>query len=251
VNRTAVVAAVGVIVALVLLGVAVEPAFGSEGAGGHGALFRVHTKEKVVALTFDDGPDPRWTLAVLAALAVHHDHATFFTIGRNAVAHPEIEAQIRQAGDEIGNHTFDHPRLPTLSSGQVRSQLESAQTALMSTGDPRPVLFRPPYGLTNHRVEAVASKLGLRTVLWGACVERYVDHGPVTTGTQRLLDRVKPGEIILAHDGGVPDRSRTMEALPQLLDGLAARGYRVVTVSQLLALRRSPARPVDSTVPAT
>src|SRR4051812_17122265 len=213
----------------------VEPAMSSPSPGKAHALFRVATNRKVVALSFDDGPDPRWTPRVLDLLVAHGDHATFFQIGDNALAHRDLVARVLASGNEIGNHTLDHAHLPTLTTGQIADEVRKGGDALVAAGAPRPELFRPPLGLTDDRVEGVTEAQGLRTVLWGACVEHYVNHADVAASTARLLDAVRPGMIILAHDGGIPDRSRTMQALPVLLDGLARRGYEVVTVSELVA----------------
>src|SRR5205085_7270461 len=131
-----------------------------------------------------------------------------------------------------GNHTLDHPHLTALTTAQISDEVQGGSDALVAAGAPQPRLFRPPIGLTDERVAAVTKAQGLETVFWGACVEKYVNHGDgVVGGTARLLDHVRPGMIILAHDGGIPNRTRTMQALPMLLDGLAQRGYQVVTVS--------------------
>src|SRR5262249_28061354 len=115
-------------------------------------------------------------------------------------------------------------------------EVADGSNALLAAGAPKPVLFRPPLGLTDERVAAITEAQGLRTVLWSACVEHYVNHVDVAAGTARLLANIRPGMIILAHDGGIPDRTRTMQSLPTLLDGLDKRGYKVVTVSQLVAV---------------
>jgi peptidoglycan/xylan/chitin deacetylase (PgdA/CDA1 family) len=221
---------------LALAAFTLEPAWGSTRSGKEGALFRVPVRERVVALSFDDGPDPRWTPQILRDLAAHDAHATFFEIGDNALAHRDLVAAVLAAGNEIGNHTLDHRHLPDLTTGEVHAELTLGSEALVRAGAPRPTLFRPPLGMTDERVAEAARANGLQTVYWQACVEKFVNHTDVTAGTNALLRRVRPGAIILAHDGGIPDRSRTMQAIPQLLDGLQKRGYRVVTVSELQAL---------------
>jgi peptidoglycan/xylan/chitin deacetylase (PgdA/CDA1 family) len=226
--------------AMALVGVvAVQPAGASDRTPPL-VFSHVHTHQKLVALTFDDGPDPRWTPTVLRLLAEHGAHATFFEIGDNATAHPDLVAQVLAAGDEIGNHTLDHAHLPDLSTPQIRSELKAGGNALVAAGAPRPHYFRPPIGLTDSRVRTVAAEQHLRTVFWDLCVEHYVNHTDVAAGTDALLAKVGPGTIILGHDGGIPDRSRTMESLPRLLDGLTKRGYRIVSVSQLEATRSRP-----------
>src|SRR3954469_13772632 len=229
-------ATVAFVLAAALVFLVVQPAAGASGPARAGALYRVATNQKVVALTFDDGPDPRWTPRVLDLLAAHGDHATFFQIGTNALAHRDLVTRLLQSGNEIGNHTLAHPHLPTLSTARIRDEIRDGSNAVVEAGAPRPMMFRPPIGLTDGRVAAASAAQGLRTVFWGACVEHYVNHNDVAAGTRNLLAKVRPGMIILAHDGGIPDRTRTMQSLPMLLDELRRQGYRVVTVSELLAV---------------
>jgi peptidoglycan-N-acetylglucosamine deacetylase len=205
-----------------------------------GAVFRVQTTQKVVAITFDDGPDPRWTPRVLQLLEQYRAHATFFLIGRNAVANPDLVRAELTAGNEVGDHTWDHPDLETLPAPMVDSEIERGAEALLAAGAPSPKYFRPPKGLTDVVVGVIADASRYRTIFWDLCVEAFVDHTPtVQAGVEDLLERVRPGSIILAHDGGIPNRTKTMEALPILLDGLKARGYKVVDVTQLLKLAKT------------
>jgi len=193
-----------------------------------------------VALTFDDGPDPRWTPLVLDQLARHHATATFFLVGRNAEAHTDLVAAELAHHDEIGDHTWSHADLSRLSIGEIDAEIKNGSTAIQAAGAPKPYLFRPPKGRSNHAVAVIADAQGYTTVLWDQSFERYVNHGAdAASAVAEILDRIRPGSIILAHDGGIPDRSRTMSALPLLLDGLTARGYDIVDVSRLFALRRS------------
>jgi peptidoglycan/xylan/chitin deacetylase (PgdA/CDA1 family) len=228
----------GALVAAVAVAVVADPAGSSAAPGKEHALFSVATRRRVVALSFDDGPDARWTRAVLTMLEAHHDHATFFDVGANALAHRELVEAELTAGEEIGSHTMHHARLPRLPLARIRSEVRQGQEALVAAGAPRPVLFRPPVGLTDERVEDVLEAAHLRMAMWTLCLERFTDHERVDVGVSRMLARVRPGDILLAHDGGIPDRRRTLQALPALLDGLARKGFRVVTVSQLEALRR-------------
>jgi peptidoglycan/xylan/chitin deacetylase (PgdA/CDA1 family) len=210
-------------------------------------IFRVQTDRPIVALTFDDGPDPRFTPAVLDLLRRHQARATFFLIGQNALAHPDLVARELDGGHEIGNHTFDHPDLELLASYQVDEEIERGADAIRDAGAPRPTLFRPPRGLTDEVVGVLADAERYRTIFWELTLEHYADHMPVDEAVARLLERVVPGTIILAHDGGLPnridphgqDRTRTIEALPALLEGLDRKGYRIVDVSELLRVGAS------------
>jgi peptidoglycan/xylan/chitin deacetylase (PgdA/CDA1 family) len=206
-------------------------------------FFRARTARRVVALTLDDGPDPRWTPQVLDDLKKHKAHATFFVIGKDAAEHPDLVHDELAAGDEIGNHTWDHPDLEALTPAQIDAEVEKGSDALRQIGAPTPKYFRPPKGLTDEAVGVIADAHKYRTVFWDVAVEHYVDHAPdLFLAVQTLLAHVRPGSIILAHDGGIPNRHRTMLALPMVLDGLQARGYRVVDVSQLLSAAKATNR---------
>jgi peptidoglycan/xylan/chitin deacetylase (PgdA/CDA1 family) len=203
------------------------------------AVFRVQTDRKVVAFTFDDGPDPRWTPTVLQLLRLHKAKATFFLIGQDALAHPDLVAEEMAAGCEIGNHTFDHPDLELLPPDEVDQEIEKGADAVQQAGAPRPTLFRPPRGLTDEVVGVLADAEKYRTVFWELGVEHFANHMPAQEAAKRLLDSVRPGSIILAHDGGIPNRTHTMQVLPLLLDGLDRMGYRVVDVDELLRLGKA------------
>ena len=205
--------------------------------GRANALLRVNTERPVVALTFDDGPDPRWTPTVLRLLSRYHARATFFLIGLDALAHPELVRRERAGGYEIGNHTFDHQDLELLRPDQVKAEIQGGARAIEKAGGGHPVLFRPPKGLTDEVVGVLANADHYRTVFWSLTVEHFVDNQDVRAGIEQLLARVHPGAIILAHDGGIPNRTRTMQALPMLFAGLHRRGYRMVDVSELIAMR--------------
>jgi peptidoglycan/xylan/chitin deacetylase (PgdA/CDA1 family) len=204
-------------------------------AGRKGAVVRVETKQRLVALTFDDGPDPRWTPRVLELLRQYHAHATFFQVGKNVVAHPDLVHAVLNDGNEVADHTWDHPDLDLMSAVQVGAEITQGADALRQVGAPAPKYFRPPKGLTDEAVGVLADANQYRTIFWDLCLERFVDHTPdVPDAMQDMLTRVRPGSIILAHDGGIPDRTKTLQTLPMLLKGLQARGFKMVDVTQLL-----------------
>ncbi len=211
---------------------------------------RVDTSTKVVALTFDDGPDPDYTPSVLETLARFEAKATFFTVGVNAAAYPGLLARELAAGHRIGNHTLDHADLELVTPEEVAAEIDKGEQAIVGAGAPRPDLFRPPMGFTDEVVGVFADAYRYRTIFWGVCVERFVDHAGVRPGIDRLLARVRPGTIVLAHDGGhieapdrpVVNRDRTMEALPLLLDGIRRKGLQAVDVATLLAVGRRSRR---------
>jgi peptidoglycan/xylan/chitin deacetylase (PgdA/CDA1 family) len=204
-------------------------------AGRKGAVFRVETKQRLVALTFDDGPDPRWTPQVLELLRQYHAHATFFQVGKNVVAHPDLVHAVLGDGHEVADHTWDHPDLELMPAAQVGTEITQGADALRQVGAPSPKYFRPPKGLTDEAVGVLADANQYRTIFWDLCLERFVDHTPdMADAVQDMLTRVRPGSIILAHDGGIPDRTKTLQTLPMLLKGLQARGFKMVDVTQLL-----------------
>ena len=202
------------------------------------AVFGVRTRRRLVALTFDDGPDPRWTPAVLQLLAARGARATFFLVGRNALAHRDLVQAEVAAGDEIGNHTLTHAHLELISAGGVEDEVEDGARALVAAGAPPPRLFRPPRGFTTRVVARVVRRARERTVFWGLTVERFIRAHALGPAVDRLVAKVRPGTIVLAHDGG-GNRARTLQALPRLLSALKERGYGFVTVSELLAAGRA------------
>ena len=206
------------------------------------ALFSVQTRHPLVGLSFDDGPDPAYTPHVMRLLDQHHATATFFTVGVNAQAHPHMVTDQVKAGHTVGNHTFFHPYLEDLNGPSVREEIDLGEAAIVATGAPRPTLFRPPRGYTDEVIGVTADKDRYKTVFWTQCVERYVLGHEVEDGVKKLLRDVRPGSIILAHDGGhiltpgyAPiSRAQTMRALPLLFAGLEALGLRGVSVPELV-----------------
>jgi peptidoglycan-N-acetylglucosamine deacetylase len=184
-----------------------------------------------VALTFDDGPGP-YTPQVLDVLERFHVHATFFEIGRMLrYFGSSTERQIAD-GDVIGDHTEDHPALARLSAHDQHEQLFEQIARVELAGGHRPVLFRPPYGSFNATTIRELRSLHLLMVLWSADTDDYERPG-VEVIVKRALEAVQPGAILLMHDAG-GDRTQTIAALPQIIRGIRARGYRLVTVPQLL-----------------
>ncbi|MEA2372520.1 MAG: peptidoglycan-N-acetylglucosamine deacetylase [Solirubrobacteraceae bacterium] len=215
----------------------------------HGPIVATITRSRVVALSIDDGPDPRFTPAILATLRAHAARATFFAVGANAIAHPELIRNEVRSGNEVANHTLDHPHLSRLGLAATRRELDLGRRALIAAGSPEPRLLRAPFGEFTPRLMRAAASRGELSVSWSLTVERALDGRSIRAAVGWLMRRVRPGAILLAHDG-LLDRSRTVKALPLLLDQLVRRGYRVVTVSELLyasgnlAVRRLLAPPI-------
>ncbi len=211
---------------------------------------------KKIALTFDDGPDPEWTPKILDVLKQKKVPATFFVIGESANQYTSIVKREFQAGNEIGNHTFTHPEFEQITKTQLQIELNVTELLLESALGVKTTLFRPPYGI-DHQPETaseiqmlpVAQSMGY--VIIGARIDPH-DWGepngqppaPVETIVQRVLEQAEnnDGNIILMHDGG-GDRSHTVAALPQVIDGLRAKGYQFVQVSDLLGQTRAQVMP--------
>jgi peptidoglycan-N-acetylglucosamine deacetylase len=180
-----------------------------------------------VYLTFDDGPSV-YTPQILATLEARGVRATFFVLGANAVSYPSYVRQENAAGNVIGDHTWDHPDLTTLSPDQVRQQLESTADEIEFLTGKRPTLWRPPYGRYNSTVTQIASSIGLSMRLWD--VEPRDWSLPGTNEiVRRVVDNVRNGGIVLLHDGG-GDRSQTVAALGTIISTLQGRGYRFDTL---------------------
>ncbi|MER6081032.1 polysaccharide deacetylase family protein [Streptomyces sp. NPDC001833] len=191
-------------------------------------------KAKCVALSFDGGPSPT-TPKLLDILKQRHLHATFFVQGRGHISkYPDILRRIAEEGDEIGNHTWTHPRLTDLDEADARAELTRTQDAIEKITGTRPVLMRPPEGRTNRKVAKICRELGLAQVLWSVTAKDYETTDSALI-TQRVLDQTHRDGIILLHDL----HKGTVPAVPGILNALEERGYTVVTVSQLLA----PAKP--------
>jgi len=201
-----------------------------------GPVWRVPTEQKVVALTFDDGPNPVYTPQVLKLAREKGIKVTFFLIGRNIQLYPELAREEAAEGHALGNHTWDHHEMPQLSRRQDMSEIERCEDEIERICGQRPHLFRPPKGAMNGNTLAAAATLGYRVVLWSVALEHHPSRTPEEMA-QRVVRMARPGMIILAHDGAPPvDRSKTLRALPILVDGLQRKGYRFVTVPELLAM---------------
>lgn len=190
------------------------------------------TKDKCVALTFDDGPSP-FTDRLLGALKEADASATFFMIGNKVAANPAGAKRVADAGMEIGNHTWEHPNMTTIPQQYVPEQLSAAQDAITAATGTAPTLWRPPGGLTDDAVNAVAGKMGLAGILWDVIPFDWINDANTAATRYMLMTQIKPGSVVLLHDA----YSSTVDLVEQFLPVLAANGYHVVTVSELLGPR--------------
>ena len=188
-----------------------------------------------VALTFDDGPTAD-TQHILDILAERNVCATFFMIGRHVEDLPQIARRVAAEGHEIGNHSYSHPIYLYRSPRATRQQLERAQAVITDTTGITPKLSRPPCGVRTPAYFAATYSLGLRTVQWDVAGFDWKRRSAKQIADE-VLRRARAGSIILLHDGdseGKRDRRETIAALPLIIDGLHARGLRIVPLAKLL-----------------
>jgi peptidoglycan/xylan/chitin deacetylase (PgdA/CDA1 family) len=192
----------------------------------------VHVDGPYIAMTFDDGPSATLTPKLLDLLAAHHIKATFFVIGENVVEHPEIVARAAREGHEIANHSWSHPNFGKMSDEIVRRQLQQTDDAIKSATGKRPTLLRPPYGsITGREKRWIHDEFGYDIILWDVDPYDWKRPGPAVVRA-RILKETRPGSIVLSHD----IHPGTIEAMPSTFDELEAKGFKFVTVSELIGM---------------
>lgn len=197
---------------------------------------RVDTTEKVVALTFDDGPDPAGTQAILDTLRSRQVPSTFFLIGREIAAHPDLAHDIAAAGHELGNHSFSHERMIGVTPSWVAHEVEATDALIRTAGYTGEILFRPPNGKKLFALPHYLASHNRTTITWD--VEPDSEGTPDAAAVEKTtVDQVRPGSIVLLH-AMYGSREQTRRAIGPIVDRLKQLGYRFVTVSQLLAARR-------------
>lgn len=205
-------------------------------ASGH--RFLAYTSANVdgpyIALTFDDGPNPETTPKLLKILDARGIKATFFVVGTRAAENPELLRRMAADGHEIGNHSWNHPQLPKVSVEEADRQITQASAAIQAATGKEPIYLRPPYGAMNNTLRKhLEDKFGLTMVYWSADSLDWKNRD-----AQAIYDKVmaqtRPGGIILMHD----IHATTVAAVPRVVDALIAKGYKFVTVSQLIAMNR-------------
>jgi peptidoglycan/xylan/chitin deacetylase (PgdA/CDA1 family) len=196
-------------------------------------ICRGKKSQRSVALTFDDGPDEKATPQLLDLLKAAKIEAAFFCIGKKVAANPELAARIAREGHLLQNHSYAHSHCTNFFSvTRLRAELQETQTAIQAATGTAPQFFRPPMGLSNPRIFRVARELDLQVIGWNA---RSLDT--IITDPQKIVARIerrlKPGGIILLHDGDIP-AARLVPTVKLLLATLRARGYAVVRLDKIL-----------------
>ena len=212
-----------------------------------GTLVRVKTTRCAVALTFDDGPHPEYTPRLLEILERHGARGTFFMLGKNARAHPQVVQLVAKGGHAIGNHSWDHPAFPAIPARERREQLRACAEATVPYGQP---FFRPPYTLQSVGSHLTARRLGYEVVAWSVDAQDWRDHDADWLAN-RLLKRIKPGGVIVLHDAiaggsgngnGPIDRRPMLEAVSFILEELGNR-FSFLSLPELLSLGQPVRKP--------
>lgn len=201
----------------------------SEASGRRDAMttFRAAPGKGAVALTFDDGPDPRWTPVVLDMLSRLGAKATFFVLGEAAQAHPELIAREVAEGHEVAVHNWVHTDVYGASPDELGAGLDRTIDAIASAGAPTPSLWRPPYGRVDAIALAAAADRDLDLVLWSL-------HTPGAAAAKEVGESAQDGAIILCHDGRSQPYTELMEEVGRSVERIQSRGLRVVSAGQLL-----------------
>jgi len=206
-------------------------------------IFKINTSEKVVAITFDDGPSLQWTPKILDELKKADVKATFFMIGKHVEKYPEIARRVAAEGHEIGNHSYDHHGIFFYSPEEIDNKIRYAERVIRDITGVTAVYFRPPKAWINNAEKQQVKSMGYRVVLWTLNSKDWVTFDDKYI-IKHVLRHIQPGDIILFHDsGGVfgtenGDRHETVRTLPRLFEELKNMGYRCVTISELLRFNK-------------
>lgn len=191
----------------------------------HEPLLRVSGRGRTMVLTFDDGPDPRYTPDILRTLREYEVRAMFFVCGEMAVHHKDLLAEMTDDGHVVGNHTWSHPLLTRLTRSEIRSQMERTCEVIEDGCGEAPVWFRAPYGAWNRAAFQIGAELGMEPLAWTVDTLDWM-----APGTRSIVGRVErgaaPGVVVLSHDAG-GDRSQSVRALREYLPELLDSGYHI------------------------
>lgn len=203
-------------------------------------MYQGKTNKKVVALTFDDGPDQHFTPKILDVLKKHHVKATFFLMGTRLAKHPQVAKRMVREGHAIGNHTFWHPNLVKTGMNNMTWELKRTNKLIKSTTGVQTRWFRAPYGILNEKLILKLGNMGYKGIGWSIDTEDWKGL-PADKITAHVVNDVHPGAIILMHNAGhwTQDLSGTVKSLDQIIPLLKKHGYRFVTIPEMWWLTHS------------
>ena len=199
-------------------------------------IWDIQTDEKVVALTFDDGPHPKYTQQILDLLEQYEAKGTFFIVGQLAEGSPEVVRRMFEDGHEIANHTYTHPS--TKSPLKIMEEIKKTNDVIYSITGITPNLFRPVEGIYTDEIVDEVVKNGYKIVMWSwhQDTEDWKDPG-VDKIVNKVLNGMDKGDVVLFHDGG-GNREQTVKALGKILPELKKQGYRFITISEMINLQK-------------
>ena len=206
------------------------------GSGNDAEKIVVHRKhenrEMKIALTFDDGPHPRYTPRILDILKKYDIKATFFTVGINAYYYPETLKMVVESGHEIGNHTYSHPKVSSIQREKLRNEIQDCEDMLYELAEYKTKLFRPPEGMIDSDILNVINDLDYSVILWDIDTRDWA-HTPADQIADNVIKNISSGDIILMHDY-IGVNSPTCEALELFIPELLSKGYKFVVISELI-----------------
>jgi polysaccharide deacetylase family sporulation protein PdaB len=209
------------------------PAWANSPTPSYEPIHRIDTQKKVVALTFDDGPDEKYTPKILEVLHRNQVLATFFVLGSQVDKHPLVMQWIYKAGHEIGNHGYHHYDMNKLTEHEVYDDIKQGERSILKTTGILAQYYRPPGGVLTHDVMNAVQSCGYDIIHWSIDPRDWSLARTASVIAKSVKSNVSSGDIILFHDGGLNQR-QTVAALQELITDLRSQGYRFVTVSQLL-----------------
>lgn len=207
-----------------------------------GTVYRLNTTEKVVALTFDDGPSPVWTPQILDELKRADAKATFFMLGKHAARYPEIVQRVAQEGHEIENHSYTHHVLIYYKMDELEREIRDTEEIIKKLTGRTTKFFRPPKAWLTKKEKKKIKAMGYKTILWTLNAKDWVDFDDRYI-LKYIVRHVRPGDIILFHDGGGAftteggDRHETVKTISRLVQSLKEKGYKFVTINELLSMK--------------
>ena len=202
-------------------------------------IYRVNSADKLVALTFDDGPSPVWTPQILDELNKAGIKATFFMVGEHAEKYPAVAQRVAKEGHEIGNHTYDHHVLLYYKPEELKDEISHAERVIKNVTGVTPKYFRPPKAWLTQKEKVIIDQMRYKVILWSLNSKDWVGFDDKYI-IRYILHNIRPGDILLFHDSGGTftseggDRSETVRAIGRLVEKLRERGYKFVTISELL-----------------